>query len=86
MCVQAVPLGSPAAPEDFSERPTVNVVAGREVKLGAQSGSPRRRAILDRLSADLWEPRSEHGGDEFTSVFGDIADVTELLLARLGRE
>jgi hypothetical protein len=55
------PLGCPASAEDFGERPAVNLVAGRTVKLSAQSGSPRRRSILDRLSADLWRPRSEHG-------------------------
>jgi hypothetical protein len=52
VCVQEEPLGRPAAKEDISERPAVYVVARGTVKLGAQWGSPRGRAILDGLIAD----------------------------------
>jgi hypothetical protein len=61
LCAQEEPIGRPAATEDFRERPAFDVVAGRTVKLCAQSGSPRRRAILDGLSADLWRPRGKQG-------------------------
>jgi hypothetical protein len=76
LCAQEEPIGRPAATEDFRERPAFDVVAGRTVKLCAQSGSPRRRAILDGLSADLWRPRGKQGWRRIYFRFRGLADLS----------
>jgi class 3 adenylate cyclase len=37
-------------------------------EVGTLKGLTERRAILDRISAGLWRPRSEHGGDKSASL------------------
>jgi hypothetical protein len=78
LCVQAVSLGSPATPEDFSERPAVNLVAGRTVR----AASMRADQIGAQMGLHLGTARSLMGslrtfgscianmaGDKFTSAF-----------------
>jgi hypothetical protein len=43
LCVQEEPLGCPAAAQDFSERPALNVVARRTMTAWASSGHFERQ-------------------------------------------